>query len=216
MSDNTGVLVIGADAVLTGEVKGAQRVEVYGIIDGGVASGDVTVRQGGKLNGWIKSDTSTIEGTLKGDVRVQQLITIRSTGHVEGNVKYGRLAMDEGAELAASVRNVPPSVGGDLDLSVRRGRTVKITPADLSAIDPDDAPDALTFKVSNVAGGMITQSGAPGLAVDTFTQADLNAGRVYFAHDGSGAERASFQVVVSDDDGATSGAAQTVNVAVQG
>lgn len=216
MSDNTGVLVIGADAVLTGEVKGAQRVEVYGIIDGGVASGDVTVRQGGKLNGWIKSDTSTIEGTLKGDVRVQQLITIRSTGHVEGNVKYGRLAMDEGAELAASVRNVPPSVGGDLDLSVRRGRTVKITPADLSAIDPDDAPDALTFKVSNVAGGMITQSGAPGLAVDTFTQADLNAGRVYFAHDGSGAERASFQVVVSDDDGATSGTAQTVNVAVQG
>lgn len=216
MSDNTGVLVIGADAVLTGEVKGAQRVEVYGIIDGGVASGDVTVRQGGKLNGWIKSDTSTIEGTLKGDVRVQQLITIRSTGHVEGNVKYGRLAMDEGAELAASVRNVPPSVGGDLDLSVRRGRTVKITPTDLSAIDPDDAPDALTFKVSNVAGGMITQSGAPGLAVDTFTQADLNAGRVYFAHDGSGAERASFQVVVSDDDGATSGAAQTVNVAVQG
>lgn len=216
MSDNTGVLVIGADAVLTGEVKGAKRVEIYGIVDGGVSSGDVTVRQGGQLNGWIKSETSTIEGTLKGDVRVQQLITIRSTGHVEGNVKYGRLAMDEGAELAASVRNVPPSVGGDLDLSVRRGRTVKITPADLSAIDPDDAPDALTFKVSNVAGGMITQSGAPGLAVDTFTQADLNAGRVYFAHDGSGADRASFQVVVSDDDGATSGAAQTVNVAVQG
>lgn len=216
MSDNTGVLVIGADAVLTGEVTGAQRVEIYGVVDGGVASSDVTVRQGGQLNGWIKSDTSTVEGTLKGDVRVQQLITIRSTGHVEGNVKYGRLAMDEGAELAASVRNVPPSVGGDLDLAVRRGRTVKITPADLSAIDPDDAPDALTFKVSNVAGGMITQSGAPGLAVDTFTQADLNGGRVYFAHDGSAADRASFQVVVSDDDGATSGAAQTVNVAVQG
>ncbi|MBR2536282.1 MAG: polymer-forming cytoskeletal protein [Hyphomicrobium sp.] len=215
MADTTGVLVIGADAVLTGDVKGAKAVEIYGVIDGGVSAGDVTVRQGGKLNGWIKSDTSTVEGVLKGDVRVQQLITIRSTGSVEGNVKYGRLAMDEGAELTASVRNVPPSLGGDLDVTVKRGRTVKITPSDLKAIDPDDAPDALTFKVSNVVGGMITQSGAPGLSVDTFTQADLNAGRVYFAHDGSGADRASFQVVVSDDDGATSGAAQTVNVAVQ-
>lgn len=214
MADHTGVLVIGADAVLTGDVKGAKAVEIYGVVDGGVAAGDVIVRQGGKLNGWIKSDTSTVEGTLKGDVRVQQLITIRSTGSVEGNVKYGRLAMDEGAELTASVRNVPPSIGGDLDVTVKRGRTVKITPADLKAIDPDDAPDALTFKVSNVTGGMITQSGAPGLAADTFTQADLNAGRVYFAHDGSNAERASFEVVVSDDDGATSGAAQTVNVAV--
>lgn len=215
MADTTGVLVIGADAVLTGDVKGAKAVEIYGVVDGGVSAGDVTVRQGGKLNGWIKSDTSTVEGVLKGDVRVQQLITIRSTGSVEGNVKYGRLAMDEGAELTASVRNVPPSLGGDLDVTVKRGRTVKITPSDLKAIDPDDAPDALTFKVSNVIGGMITQSGAPGLSVDTFTQADLNAGRVYFAHDGSGADRASFQVVVSDDDGATSGAAQTVNVAVQ-
>ena len=215
MADTTGVLIIGADAVLTGDVKGAKAVEIYGVVDGGVSAGDVTVRQGGKLNGWVKSETSTVEGVLKGDVRVQQLITIRSTGSVEGNVKYGRLAMDEGAELTASVRNVPPSLGGDLDVTVKRGRTVKITPSDLKAIDPDDAPDALTFKVSNVTGGMITQSGAPGLSVDTFTQADLNAGRVYFAHDGSGADRASFQVVVSDDDGATSGAAQTVNVAVQ-
>ncbi|MEQ1669639.1 MAG: polymer-forming cytoskeletal protein, partial [Hyphomicrobium sp.] len=118
MSDNNGVLVIGSEAVLTGTVSGARRVEVYGTIDGGVAAGDVTVRDGGKVSGWIKSDTSTVEGVLKGDVRVQQLITIRATGNVSGNVKYGRLAMDEGAELAASVRNVPPSSGGDLDLAV--------------------------------------------------------------------------------------------------
>lgn len=216
MSESTGVLVIGADAVLTGEVKGAKAVEIYGTVEGGVSAGDVKVRQGGQLNGWIKADTSTVEGSLKGDIRVQQLITIRATGSVEGNVKYGRLAMDEGAELAASVRNVPPSLGGDLDVTVTRGRSVKLTPSDLKAIDPDDAPDALTFNVSNLTGGIITQSGAPGLAVGTFTQADLNAGRVYFAHDGSDAERASFQVVVSDDDGATSGAAQTVNVAVRG
>ena len=215
MAENTGVLVIGSDAVLTGSVKGARRVEVYGTVDGGLQSGDVTVRPGGLVSGWIKSDTSTVEGTLKGDVRVQQLISIKATGNVTGNVKYGRLAMEEGAELAASVRNVPPSISGDLDLSVARGRTVRITPADLSAIDPDDAPGALTFQVSNVSGGMITQSGAPGLSVDTFTQADLLAGRVHFAHDGSAADTGGFDVIVSDGDGATSGAAQSVKVAVR-
>jgi cytoskeletal protein CcmA (bactofilin family) len=214
-SDNNGVLVIGADAVLTGNVKGARRVEVYGTVDGGISAGDVTVRQGGQLKGWIKSDTSTVEGTLSGDVRVQQLITIRSTGSVTGNVKYGRLAMDEGAELAASVRNLPPSLAGDLDLAVARGQSVRITTADLSAIDPDDAPVSLTFKVSNMAGGMITRRDAPGRGVETFTQADLMAGSVYFAHDGGGGETASFDVMVSDDDGATSGATQSVKVAVR-
>lgn len=215
MSENSGVLVIASDTVLTGNVKGARRVEVYGRIDGDVAAGDVTVRQGGILSGSVKSDSSTVEGTLKGDVRVQQLITIKSTGSVTGNVKYGRLAMDEGAELAASVRNVPPSIAGDLDLTVVKGKSVRITPADLSAIDPDDTADALTFRVSNVNGGMITQSGAPGLAVETFTQADLNAGRVHFAHNGSEGPTAGFDVIVADDDGATSGAAQTVKVAVR-
>ena len=92
---------------------------------------------------------------------------------------------------------------------------MRITPADLSAIDPDDAPDALTFQVSNVSGGMITQTGAPGLSVETFTQADLLAGRVHFAHDGSDAATGGFDVIVSDDDGATSGAAQTVKVAIR-
>jgi cytoskeletal protein CcmA (bactofilin family) len=215
MAENTGVLVIGADAVLTGDVKGARRVEVYGRVDGGVSAGDVTVRQGGQLSGWIKSDTSTVEGDLKGDVRVQQLISIKSTGSVSGNVKYGKLAMEEGAELAASVRNVPPSIGGDLDLTVSRGRSVRITPGDLTAIDPDDAPDALTFRVVNVLGGMITHSGAPGLAIESFTQADLMGGRVYFAHDGGTDPSARFEVTVTDDDGASSGAAQVVRVAIR-
>jgi cytoskeletal protein CcmA (bactofilin family) len=213
-SDNSGVLVIGADAVLTGEVKGARQVEVFGTIEGGVASDDVTVREGGQLTGWIKSDTSTVDGTLNGDVRVQNLITIRSTGAVLGNVKYGRLAMDEGAELAASVRNVPPSLAGDLDLSVARGRSVRITPSDLSAIDPDDAPESRTFQVFNIAGGRITRQGAPDHAIETFTQADLLAGRVQFAHDGGAGDTASFDMMVRDDDGAISGAAQKVKVAV--
>ena len=215
MSDNRGVLVIGSDAVLTGNVRGARQVEVYGILNGGVEAGDLTVRDGGRLKGTVKTETSTIEGMLEGDVRVQQLISIKSTGTVTGNVKYGRLAMEEGANLSASVRNVPPSIAGDLDLTVAKGRTVRITTADLTAIDPDDTPDALTFKVSALSGGMITQTGAPGLAVETFTQSDLEKGRVHFAHDGSDAATASFNVIVADDDGATSGPAQTVKVAVR-
>lgn len=214
MSENSGVLVIGSDAVLTGEVKGARRVEVFGRVEGGIAAGEVAIRQGGVVKGGINADTSTVEGELSGDVRVRELIAIKSSGSVTGKIKYGRLAMEEGAELAASVRNVPPSIGGDLDLSVRKGKSVKITPADLSAIDPDDAPASLTFRVLNASGGMVSQSGAPGLKAETFTQADLLAGRVLFVHDGGEGHTAQFDVVVSDFSGGSSGAAQTVRVAV--
>ena len=215
MSETKGVLIIGTDAVLTGDVKNSRRVEVHGKINGGVAADDVVVFDGGRLKGMLRSNSADIRGELDGEVRVQNLISIRSTGAVSGNVKYGKLAMEEGAELAAQVRNVPPSVGGDLDLMVARGQSVRITRADLSAYDPDDTADNLSFSVSDLSGGHLTSGRVPGTPVSNFTQADLNAGLISFAHGGGGEKTATFDVVVSDGDGATSGRPKTVTVAIR-
>ncbi len=156
VSDNRGVLIIGEETVLTGEIKNCREIEIYGHVDGKLDAGNIIVHQQGSLFGTVKAETAEIHGTMQGDVRIKQLISIKSSGTVNGNVKYGRLAMEEGAELAATVRNVPPSVAGDLDLSVTKGRSVRITTADLTAIDPDDKAANLTFSVSNAANGFVT------------------------------------------------------------
>ncbi len=215
MSDNRGVLIIGEDAVLKGEVKSGRRVEVWGYLEGGVNASDVVVHEGGKLFGSVNSDTAEIRGTIQGDVRVQQLIQIRSTGHAAGKIKYGRLSMEEGGELSAYVRNIPPTLGGDLDLTVAKGRAVRIKTADLNALDPDDKPENLNFHISNASGGFVALVADPARSVSTFSQADLEGGQVYFVHDGSDAAKATFDVQVTDLSGATSGKPQTVNVAVR-
>lgn len=215
MSDNRGVLIIGEDAVLKGEVKSGQRIEIWGYVEGGVSAAEVIVHEGGRLFGNVSSDTAEIRGTIQGDVRVQQLIQIKSTGHAAGKIKYGRIAMEEGGELTAHVRNIPPTLGGDLDLTVSKGRSVRITTADLNALDPDDRPENLTFHISNAAGGHVAMAGALTEPVATFSQADLENGRVFFAHDGSDAAKARFDVEVTDVSGASSGRPQTVKVAVR-
>jgi cytoskeletal protein CcmA (bactofilin family) len=215
MSDNRGVLIIGEGAVLKGEVKSGRRVEVWGYVEGGVSASEVVVQEGGKLFGQINSDTAEIRGTVQGDVRVQQLISIKRTGIASGKIKYGRLSMEEGGELTAHVRNIPPSIAGDLDLTVSKGRSVRITIADLNALDPDDKPEDLTFEISNAAGGYVALAPEPKRPVSSFSQADLENGRVFFAHDGSGAATARFDVRVTDLSGASSGPAKTVNVAVR-
>jgi cytoskeletal protein CcmA (bactofilin family) len=215
MSDTRGVLIIGEGAVLKGEVKSGRKVEIWGYVEGGVTASEVVVQEGGKLFGQVKSDNAEIRGTLQGDVRVQQLIAIKSTGVASGHIKYGRLSMEEGGELTAHVRNIPPTIGGDLDLTVSKGRSVRITLADLNALDPDDKPEDLTFEISNAANGYVTLATSPKLPVSTFSQADLANGRVYFAHDGSNTPTAQFDVKVTDLSGASSGAAKTVNVAVR-
>ena len=122
--------------------------------------------------------------------------------------------MAAGGSLSADVRNVPPTIGGDLDVTVYKGRSVTITVMDLTAVDPDDAAVDLIYSVSNARNGVIAHSNAPGSAVKSFSQADLEAGKVQFRHDGSDAPAASFDVIVTDHAGATSGAPMTVKVNV--
>jgi cytoskeletal protein CcmA (bactofilin family) len=215
MADTRGVLIIGEGAVLKGEVKSGRRVEVWGYVEGGVTASEVIVQEGGKVFGHVRSDTAEVRGTLQGDVRVQQLFALKSTGTAAGKIKYGRLSMEEGAELSAHVRNIPPTIAGDLDLTVDKGRSVRITLADINAVDPDDKPEDLTFAVSNASGGFVALGDAPKSPVTMFSQADLAGGQVFFSHDGSANTKAHFDVEVTDASGASSGPAKTVNVAVR-
>jgi cytoskeletal protein CcmA (bactofilin family) len=209
------VLVINQDTYLKGDVRNGGRIEVYGYIEGSVTGDQLVVQPGGRCYGTIKVDNADVHGNLQGEIFVKQLITIRGPGTVTGNVQYGRLAMELGANLSAEVRNVPPTISGDLDLQVTKGQSVRITLQDLSALDPDNAAHELTFTVSKAKNGFVTLSSNPARPVETFTQADLERGNVLFRHDGTNGGHASFDVVVVDAAGANSGAAQTVNVSVR-
>lgn len=102
---------------------------------------------------------------------------------------------------SAELRNVPPKLAGDLDVTVKRGRSVVITTEDLTAIDPDDSADELSYAVSNASNGIVALAANAGVSVDRFTQADIEAGRVLFVHDGGDSNTASFDVLVSDESG---------------
>jgi cytoskeletal protein CcmA (bactofilin family) len=213
-----GVLVVTEDTVIRGvrELRNCRQLEVFGYLEGDVAAKSVRVHKNGRLFGKLKSDTAEIHGTLQGEVVVKNLIDIRSSGNVSGNIRYGKLALEQGGNLSAEVRNVPPALAGDLKLEVSKGGSVPVTLQDLNALDPDDASKDLKFAVSNVRNGYVALSTAPRKAVTAFSQADLDAGRVAFVHNGRGGDPASFDIVVADRSGGTSGAPQTVKVTVRG
>ena len=216
MIGTRGVLVVREDTAIVGEIRNCQRIEIYGQVQGQIAAESILVHEGGHFHGTVTSDTADVHGTMQGDVFIKHLISIRSSGSVSGNVRYGQLALEAGGNLSAEVRNVPPTLGGDLGLTVGKGRTVKITLEDLRAFDPDDNATDLVFSVSNAKNGFVSLSRKPAEPVTNFSQADLQNGVVLFRHDGTNTQKASFDVVVADQAGATSGSARTVQVAVGG
>jgi len=214
MSEQNGVVVITTDAAIKGAIRRCKRLEVMGYVEGEIVTGELVVHQGGRVVGKVKSGTARIHGMLEGDIVVDGLMSIASTGSVSGTVQYGRLAMEDGADLIAEVRNVPPRLAGDFEIVVQRGRSARVTPEDITAIDPDDPAGALTFSVTAATGGMVTLMGDRARQTNSFTQADLIGGRVIFVHDGSMSPSASFDVMVTDSSGAVSGDPKTVRVTV--
>jgi cytoskeletal protein CcmA (bactofilin family) len=211
----TGGAIIGTDTTIKGRLRNGGKIEVKGYFEGEIEARHVLVHKGGRVFGTVKAQTAEVHGVMQGNVGVKALISIGSTGEVSGTVRYGQLALAEGGNLAAEVRNVPPELAGDLNVVVRKGRTARITTEDVTANDPDDKPQDLTFTIGQPTGGHVAMSSTPRSPISTFTQKDLEAGLVLFQHDGSSG-KGSFQVVVTDRSGASSGAPMTVTVDVVG
>jgi len=216
MSTQTGVMIITTDTAIKGSIRKCRRLEVMGYVEGDVVAHEVMVHPGGRIIGKIKSSAASVSGTVECDIVVDGLLQITETGSVSGTVQYGKLAMDSGADLVAEVRNMPPRLEGDFEITVQRGRSARITLSDISAVDPDDPASALVFEVTNEVNGTVAMMGDRKRPAATFTQADLIGGRVSFVHDGAAAATASFDVMVRDAAGAASGEPKTVTVTVVG
>ena len=209
--------IISKELVVEGEVKALDGlVEVFGMVNGQMDVGRLIIHEGGKVVGTVRAGEIMANGLVQGEIIVKGLLDIGVTGSVNGDVVYGSLAMVEGGELSADVRNVPPTLAGDMKITVSKGKAVRLTTDDLTAVDPDDDPKDLKFAVSDMKNGYVVCLDKPKIAAHSFTQEQLEKGTIVFVHDGKQNLSASFAVSVTDASGASSGAPRKVDVEVRG
>ncbi len=207
--------IIREDMTVKGTLTNGQNVEIHGLVEGDVSADQVSIGKTGRLLGSLNSDNAIIDGIVEGEVKVKHLIRISESGSVTGDIEYGELALEAGGELSAVLRNVPPKLDGDLELSVKSGQSVTITTEDLTAIDPDNDASELTYSVSRVSNGHLARSTSPELPIDKFTQAEIESNTIQFVHSGEGLRDAGFNVIVTDSEGASSGTAKRVLVSIK-
>ncbi|WP_073073870.1 DUF4347 domain-containing protein [Phormidesmis priestleyi] len=70
-------------------------------------------------------------------------------------------------------------------LSLSEGGSVVLSSSNINATDPDNTAAQLTYSATNVTNGRFEFVNAPGTAITSFTQAQINSGAVQFVHDGS-------------------------------
>ena len=110
--------------------------------------------------------------------------------------------------------NFPPVLAVNTGVTVNEGAQAGITSAILLTTDADHPAAQITYTLQGLpAHGRIELTTAPGTAVNSFTQAQVDAGLVRYVHDGSETTADTVVFIISDAAGASTTAA-TLNIAV--
>jgi Cadherin-like len=92
--------------------------------------------------------------------------------------------------------NNPPTVSSN-SLVISEGAAVVLTSANVNTQDVDNLASELLISVSGLSNGQFEYVANAGVAISSFTQADINAGLVRFVHDGS-QNAPAYMLAVSD------------------
>jgi cytoskeletal protein CcmA (bactofilin family) len=95
---------IGAGTVINGEINIEGNVRIDGTINGNVIStGKIVLGPSGTIIGEIECKQVTISGNVKGRIIAHELISVKATANLDGDVFYNKIEVDNGAIINGSL-----------------------------------------------------------------------------------------------------------------
>ncbi|MBT3621665.1 polymer-forming cytoskeletal protein [Flavobacteriales bacterium] len=97
------VNMIGAGTVITGDVFSKGDIRVDGTLKGSVITeGKVVLGREGIIEGDIECKDADISGTIKAKISVSQLLSLKATAKLNGDIITNKLSIEPGAEFTGS------------------------------------------------------------------------------------------------------------------
>ena len=97
-------LTVGPNIKLKGvEITDCDTLVVEGLVEATMDSRVMQIAEQGAFKGSAEIDVAEIRGEFKGNLTVRQKLVIYSTGKVTGTIRYGKLVIEEGGQLAGEI-----------------------------------------------------------------------------------------------------------------
>jgi cytoskeletal protein CcmA (bactofilin family) len=97
-------LIVGPDIKLKGaEITDCDTLVVEGRVEASMDSRVIQIAEHGVFVGKVGIDVAEIRGRFEGELTARKQLVIRSTGHVSGKIRYGKVAIEEGGELSGDI-----------------------------------------------------------------------------------------------------------------
>ena len=103
--DDNGTVInmIGVGTIITGDINSNGDLRIDGTLKGSVATeGKVVLGKNGVIEGDVVCNNADIAGEIKAKITFSQLLTLKSTAKLKGDIITNKLSIEPGAVFSGS------------------------------------------------------------------------------------------------------------------
>lgn len=104
-NDNFSANTIQNGTIIEGQIKSESSIRIDGVLNGTIETkAKLVIGKTGKITGDVICHNASIEGQIVGQVNVQDLLHLKSTATINGDILTKKLVVDEGASFDGSCK----------------------------------------------------------------------------------------------------------------
>ena len=118
ITETPSVNIIGAGTVIEGDIKSEGDIRIDGTLNGSlITKGKLVLGTTGMVDGEVSCQNGDISGTITGKIKVAELLSLKATSKLSGDITTNKLSIEPGANfsgscaMAGSVPNINISNG---------------------------------------------------------------------------------------------------------
>lgn len=101
--DNNAINLIGVGTEITGDVNSNGDIRIDGTLTGNlVTKGKVVIGETGKVKGEVTCKNSDVSGVIDGKIVVSQLLSLKVSARVNGDIQTSKLAIEPGSKFTGN------------------------------------------------------------------------------------------------------------------
>lgn len=102
-ADASAINIIRKGTEIKGEIKCVGDIRIDGSLSGKIVSdGKIVVGQTGIVEGEVVCKNADISGTIKANIQVKELLLLKSSANIMGDIKTSKLSVEPGANFTGT------------------------------------------------------------------------------------------------------------------